>query len=755
MSAPPAHTTAATPRPRGGMIEPAATRWREASAVSALGAIACGAGADLVGQGHWAIPGAVGLGALSAASAGYGIRSRHRDDLLARAAETLTPILGWPAPRRECLSVRRWQKGLRGAPSRFAVFYNGAGMTHAADFPAAITECVRALGWGYFEIHRHDTRRCLIEFRQGVEPEPDPANPARERVERIVTSLFGAGGEVADVELNDEGTPVAFEVTHDIPHKVAVPGCRLRFERVVSATQEGRWRAKWNLKADRVRFELRPALPASLWNPAPDVDATGNLLAEYRETEITYGRDEDGVEHSWRPAVTPHFLVMGGTGSGKTATGHSIVAEFARRLWPVWVIDGKGVEFVPFQDWPNVQMVATTVPDQVWVFHQMKELMEHRYRLIESGRARTEDFMPYLLFVDEFADFKVNLMDWYLGVKQKGDPSKPPVLAEFGSLARKARTARIHMLTATQRPDAEILNGEVRDNFGQRLSIGKISPQGADMMWNSPAVGTTIPKGARGRGISISPAGETMEMQCYRIPTPGTALDAEEAELLERLRPAESIHERIVLKPASPSDETIEAAAKAAKVNLEEEPGFESEVPAGYADVIAPDRYALAKDRPDLDPVEWRRQAAEDGELDPEAGSMLTMLGAGRRRPAAGPARSSADTDRHAGQEQSRPALHLVHDEVEDVDLAEDDQDWQGYAAAGDLPAHQVGLGDLVCVDEDAGTWAVVDSEPDEDYEDTDQVLITWVDAEGNEGSLSVGRGDYLNVRHPDLSDEE
>ena len=750
MSAPPTNT-AAPPRPRGGMIEPNPNHWREASVVSALGAVTCGVGADLVGYGQWAIPGAIGLGAVSAASARYGIRNRHRDDLLARAAETLTPILGWPAPRRECLKVRRWQTGLRGAPYRFTVFYNGAGMTYAADFQSAIAESVRNLGWGYFEILRHDTRRCLIEFRRAVEPEPDPADPARERVERIVTSLFGAGGTVDEVEVNDEGTPVAFEVLHDIPHKVAVPGCRLRFERVVSATQEGRWRAKWNLKADRVRFELRPSLPASLWNPAHPVDATGDLLAEYREIEIAYGRDEDGVEHSWRPSVTPHLLSMGGTGTGKTATGHSILVDFTRHLWPVWVIDGKGVEFVPFQDWPNVQMVATTIPDQVWAIHQMKELMEYRYRLIEEGRARTEDFEPYLLFIDEFADFKVNLTDWYLTAKQKGDPNKPPVLAEIGSLARKARTARIHILLATQRPDAEILSGEVRDNFGQRLSIGKISPQGADMMWNSPAVGTTIPKGARGRGISISPAGETMEMQCYRIPTPGTAVTAEEAELLEQLRPVESIHERIVLKPASPSDETIEAAAKAAKVNLDEEPGFESEVPAGYADVIARDRFAYAKDRPDLDPVEWRRRAAEDGELDPDAGSMLTMLEGSRR--CAGAAASLPATSSQGIADPARPDLHLVHDDGVD-DFGEHD-DWQGYATSVDLPAHQIGLGDLVCVDDDADTWAVVDSEPDEDFEDTDQLLVTWVDAEGTEGSLSVSRGDYLSVRHPDLSDEE
>lgn len=50
----------------------------------------------------------------------------------------------------------------------------------------------------------------------------------------------------------------------------------------------------------------------------------------------------------------------------------------SRYGWPSWVADGKGIEFLGFRDWPNVQVVVTTVAEQVAVIERAWELMEHR-----------------------------------------------------------------------------------------------------------------------------------------------------------------------------------------------------------------------------------------------------------------------------------------------------------------------------------------------------------------------------------------
>ena len=108
------------------------------------------------------------------------------------------------------------------------------------------------------------------------------------------------------------------------------------------------------------------------------------------------------------------------------------------------------------------------------------ELMEHRYQLFVNGRASETDFEPLMASLDDFADFRANYLDWYVTIKQKGDPTRPPVLAKAASIARKGRSARVHLLFATQRPDAAFFDGgDMRQLPGRHLD-GRLSPQGDD-----------------------------------------------------------------------------------------------------------------------------------------------------------------------------------------------------------------------------------------------------------------------------------
>lgn len=121
------------------------------------------------------------------------------------------------------------------------------------------------------------------------------------------------------------------------------------------------------------------------------------------------------------------------------------------------------------------------------MLHAAHELMEQRYTQLEQGTARLEDFEPLALIIDEYATFKARVQRWYKTVKPKGGPTQAPVLELLSDLARLARSAKIHMLLGIQRPDVEFLGGEMRDNFGARLSLGRLSPQGAMMMWAAGA----------------------------------------------------------------------------------------------------------------------------------------------------------------------------------------------------------------------------------------------------------------------------
>lgn len=235
---------------------------------------------------------------------------------------------------------------------------------------------------------------------------------------------MGAATRLASTRTDAQGEVVAFEVRNIPTTKVAGSGgYRAKIERTFGHVHQGRWRCKWDLEHDKVLFELRPAFPSTVWLPRADADTKRDVLASYDKVSIDFGVDEDGRKLSWRPAVDPNLMVVGAPGTGKTVLEHNILASVSQWGWPIWVVDGKAIEFIGWRTWPNVQTVASTVEQQVAVITRAHEVMEHRYQLIVQGKASEDDFEPLMLFIDEWSDFRANLTDWYAPVKVKGMPT--------------------------------------------------------------------------------------------------------------------------------------------------------------------------------------------------------------------------------------------------------------------------------------------------------------------------------------------
>lgn len=55
----------------------------------------------------------------------------------------------------------------------------------------------------------------------------------------------------------------------------------------------------------------------------------------------------------------------------------------------------------------------------------------------------------------------------------------------IGSIARLGRAAGVHMVVATQRPDAKLIPGETRDNLGARVGCGTLQQSASSMLFNS------------------------------------------------------------------------------------------------------------------------------------------------------------------------------------------------------------------------------------------------------------------------------
>lgn len=268
---------------------------------------------------------------------------------------------------------------------------------------------------------------------------------------------------------------------------------------------------------------------------------------------------------------TPSHLYLAGrtmipTHNTVTVIGDAV--ECARREMPVFVIDPKRVEFMGLRSWPNVQFVATTVHQQIALIYKLKLEMDERYRMVEEEGFSDSQFQPILVIIDEYRQLYGNVQAWWKSIKVTGMPAECPVFEWIGSLLRMAAYCRIHVDLATQRPDAAFLAGETRDNFSARAATGRLSPDGAEMMFDTVHVGVNIPLNVRGRGTIIGVDDQPKEVQFFYTPDPRRPRNDEDRALLAHLRPAETRWPALTMElpaPESFADELPEGK----KTNLE------------------------------------------------------------------------------------------------------------------------------------------------------------------------------------------
>ncbi len=763
--------------PRMPSLPPREHTWIRDSICLGSAAVGVGAFAPLTEYAALTVPGAAGLTIASISAAVFGKRNEMRDTLIDEVVEDLCPVVGLPEATRAVLKVVRWFKGWPGIPSKLVVHYDSAQATTDPTWITEISDVFESRGWGFFELVRIDNKKRRLIFAAAEPPEQEQADSDQVIwAKKIVSQLLGPTAKVIAVDIASEtGDVTSMEVRHELGAKLASEGYRTRIERGVGATLPGRWKARWNLHTDWVRFEQRTVFPESVWLPSPEIDSSVDLLATYDKVEIPYGIDEDGNEVVWRPAIDPNLMLIGVPGSGKTVTAHNLLVNVTRRGWPVWVLDGKYVEFLGYQDWPNVQVVATTIEQQVALVHRAHELMEFRYQKIVTGEASEADFEPVLVFLDEWAEFRGNVEAWYASVKSKGDPRNPPVLNLLASMARKARTSRVHLVFGTQRPDAIYFVGDMRDNFAMRISMGRLSPQAALMMWQSPGIGISVPRGCRGRGTTVSETYKPIEIQCYRVPDPRkVAEDTFESELLDTLRPTATRHPRLLIVPPT------------SRADIDAEDDTVQPAPLTYDDYVDAE-WVLASDRRDLDPVVKRRamnrvatdrrlasptallgllqtEFADLGASDVDESTRGEVPEISKRVSADRPDEAVRMLDKLATARShnsaseratSKPLAHLalVQPPADSADrdyadaVTADDEDDQ-YGPVRDCHAADVVMGDLLLLD-DTDQWVVVDTEPEPDLVEDSLLSLTWRSDDDDVGDLAIPDDAPVSIRKP------
>lgn len=215
-----------------------------------------------------------------------------------------------------------------------------------------------------------------------------------------------------------------------------------------------------------------------------------------------------------------HLLIAGATGSGKSVFLNCLLISLILYVNPdelaLYLIDPKMVELTPYDGFPQVKEVITDMKKASTLLGKLTVEMDKRYELLSKSGYRdvkgynkkAEVKLPYLVcVVDEYADL--------VG-------TNPEVEDYIQRLGQKARAAGIHVILATQRPSADILDGAIKINFPSRISF-KLETS-SDYM---TVFGKGIPFELLGRGDGCAKI-EGFPKQYQRFQSPIITLDDDE-----------------------------------------------------------------------------------------------------------------------------------------------------------------------------------------------------------------------------------
>lgn len=232
---------------------------------------------------------------------------------------------------------------------------------------------------------------------------------------------------------------------------------------------------------------------------------------------------------------TPHLLVAGATGQGKSVGLNAIITSLLYKKHPselkFVMVDPKMVEFSIYSKierhylakLPNAEKPIVTEPaDAVATLNSLVIEMEDRYRLLVSASVRNikeynakfierrlnpqkgHRFLPYIVaVVDEFADL----------IAVAGREIELPI----SRIAAKARAVGIHMILATQRPDTKVITGTIKSNFPSRIAFKVASMIDSRTILDAPGANRLI---GRGDMLIVVAGQEPVRVQCAFVDTP-------------------------------------------------------------------------------------------------------------------------------------------------------------------------------------------------------------------------------------------
>lgn len=367
---------------------------------------------------------------------------------------------------------------------------------------------------------RREQRRPAQDPEAARKTVPTPAARAPRAMEGFVlppasmlttTSESAAKHKATDNELRTTAADIAETLaTFDIPARVVswVAGPTVTLFEVEIAK---------GVRLNRVTAladDLALALAAStvrILAPIPGKALVGIEVPNVRRTSVTLGdvlspagsggplllgigKDVSGEPVQADLATMPHLLIGGTTGSGKSVAINAMLMSVLMRSTPSEVrlilIDPKRVELSLYNGVPHLYVPVVTEPKEAasalaWSVQEM----ERRLKVLQAAGARNIGAynalvqegkgpegaaeLPYLVIViDELADLMM------VAAKEVED--------SICRIAQLARAAGIHLVVATQRPEANVVTGLIKANITNRIAFNVASAIDSRVILDQP-----------------------------------------------------------------------------------------------------------------------------------------------------------------------------------------------------------------------------------------------------------------------------
>lgn len=314
----------------------------------------------------------------------------------------------------------------------------------------------------------------VLTFGSYSEPN-DNIEAMQDNAQRLIDTLkeFGIPAEVSNIQRGS--TITRFEV---------IPARGIKLSKISAIADNIALR----LAAHRVRIVA----------PIPGKEAVGIEIPNKHRRTVWFGDIVEESERFWDASMnipivlgegltgedcvidltsTPHLLIAGATGSGKSVCVNTLICSILYRCAPedvrLILIDPKIVELSFYNDIPHLLTpVITDTKDAQRVLQYCLSLMEERYSKFErtgvrdivsfnqemKDTGREEEKLSYVaVIIDEFADLMA------------GSSKETEILVS--RLMAMSRAVGMHFVLATQRPSTDIITGLIKSNVPSRIAF--------------------------------------------------------------------------------------------------------------------------------------------------------------------------------------------------------------------------------------------------------------------------------------------